>query len=314
MTASVGVRRSPVSRLFGGGVGRSLIAYSSPTPLGSADGPSWCDPDHAAHRVAPIGTAVRRRSGGGDARAGGLCRTAATSDARDTRRHVNRRRRPLCRAGHEYADGDRQTRSMTSRLTGAAANPSRRGPRQPGRRRRFSPRGGGRAGRHGPPARASWRHRCPNGHESSLHCCPASRHGRVLVKLKMLSPAFAALKGCATAGCEPVLLAAQRDHRIDARRAARREVARDERHRRQQQRDTAANVSGSVAATPKSRLCHEAASARARRRGRAPTPTSATRQPLAQHQPRRCRAAVAPSAMRIPISRVPWLTRYAITP
>ena len=31
--ASVGVRRSPVSRLFRGGVRRSLIAYSSPTPL-----------------------------------------------------------------------------------------------------------------------------------------------------------------------------------------------------------------------------------------------------------------------------------------
>jgi hypothetical protein len=91
-----------------------------------------------------------------DARAGGPCRPAATSDARDTRRQANRRRRPQCRAGHEYADGDRQTPMMTSRPTGAAANPSRRGPRQPGRRRRFSPRGGGRAGRHGPPARASW--------------------------------------------------------------------------------------------------------------------------------------------------------------
>jgi hypothetical protein len=77
------------------------------------------------------------------------------SDARDTRQHVNRLRRPLCRAGHEYADGDRQTPMMTSRLTAAAANPSRRGPRQPGRRRGFPPRGGGRAGRHGLPARTS---------------------------------------------------------------------------------------------------------------------------------------------------------------
>jgi hypothetical protein len=59
MPASVGVRRSPVSRLLRGGVRRALIAYSSPTPLGTPTGRSWCNPDH--------------------------------------------------RAGHEYADGDRQT-------------------------------------------------------------------------------------------------------------------------------------------------------------------------------------------------------------
>jgi hypothetical protein len=47
----------------------------------------------------------------------------------------NHLRRPRGRAGPEYADGDRLTPMMTSRLTGAAANPSRRGHRQPGRRR-----------------------------------------------------------------------------------------------------------------------------------------------------------------------------------
>ncbi len=137
--ASVGVRRSPgeptVQRRGSSIADRVLIADTAldrrQTGLG--------DPDHAAHRVAPIETAVRRRSCRWDVRAGGLCRTAATSDARDMRQ-VNRLRRLLSRAGHEYADGDRPTRTMTSRLTGAAANPSRRGHRQPGRRRRFSPR------------------------------------------------------------------------------------------------------------------------------------------------------------------------------
>jgi hypothetical protein len=43
MTASVGVCRSPVSRLLRGGVRRPLIAYSSPTPLGPPTDRSWCD-------------------------------------------------------------------------------------------------------------------------------------------------------------------------------------------------------------------------------------------------------------------------------
>ncbi len=166
--ASVGVRRSPVSRLFQGGVGRSLIAYSSPTPHCSADGTGLgAIRDHAAHRVAPIETAVRRRSGRGDARAGGPCRTTAPSDARETRRHANRLRRSPCRAGHELR-GRRSANPIDDQSAHrAAANPSRRGPRQRGCWRRFSPRGGGPAGRNGPPARALFATLSCKRHESS---------------------------------------------------------------------------------------------------------------------------------------------------
>ena len=69
----------------------------------------------------------------------------------------------------------------------------------------------------------------------------------------------------------------------------------------------AAKVAGSVTSIPNSRLCMKRVNTSAPA-SPAATPSAAMVRPVRRTIPD-TRSGVAPSAMRMPISRVPWLTR-----